>query len=121
MTSDWYFFDWRKGSLALATLGRDRWAGYEPVNREQAAVLSTVPLNPAGRLLVSADVSDSGSVGVTLLDEAGAKLAVSEPLRETVTNHAIRWAQGFSLNQAGAARVRLIFNIEKAKLYAFCL
>ena len=30
--SDWYFFDWRKGGLALATLGKDRWAGYEPLN-----------------------------------------------------------------------------------------
>ena len=119
--SDWYFFDWRKGSLALATLGRDRWAGYEALHRELPAVVRTVPLDFRGRLLVSADVSDSGSLGVTLLDEAGAELAVSEPLRETVTNHEIQWAQGFTSNQAGAARVRLIFNIKKAKLYAFCL
>jgi hypothetical protein len=27
---DWYFFDWRKGYLALATLRSDGWAGYEP-------------------------------------------------------------------------------------------
>ena len=119
--SDWYFFDWRKGSLALATLGRDRWAGYEPVNTEQAAMLRTVLLNPRGRLLVSADVSGSGSVGVTLLDEAGRRLAVSEPVRQTVTNHAVRWAEGFPFNPPGDGRVRLIFKIENAKLYAFCL
>ncbi|MFP6872770.1 MAG: hypothetical protein VCA55_04600, partial [Verrucomicrobiales bacterium] len=118
--SDWYFFDWRKGSLALATLRRDRWAGYEPMHMEQPAMLTTSLLRPRGRLLVSADVSSAGSVSVVILDEGGNQLAVSEPIRETVTNREVRWAGGFTFNGSGSARVRFAFKIKKAKVYSFC-
>jgi hypothetical protein len=46
---------WRAGSLCLATLRPDGWAGYEPVNAEQAGIVITTPQQCRGKLTLTAD------------------------------------------------------------------
>jgi hypothetical protein len=118
---DWYFFDWRKGYLALATLRPDGWAGYEPVSSDAKAVVTTKPLKvDAVSLSVTADVQDGGSVVVAIVDEYGKELVRSEPVGNTVTSGRIKWqADVKDLASMGDGKARLKFVLRNAKLYAF--
>ena len=120
--SDWYFFDWRKGGLALATLRPDGWAGFEPVAADRPASITTTPLPCfGGSLRLSADVSGSGTIRVALLDENNKALAVSEPLTGSATDAELKWRGGFSLAELAGNRIRLKFELRAAKLYSFIL
>jgi len=67
---DWYFFDWRKGYLALATLRPDGWAGYEPTSVDTAAIITTKTVKGQfAALSITADVQVGGSVHVAVVDE----------------------------------------------------
>ena len=80
--SDWYFFDWRRGYLALATLRPDGWAGYEPDSSDTDAFITTEALAFEGETVgITADVREGGSVRVAILDEADKQQAISEPVR----------------------------------------
>ena len=90
--SDWYFFDWRRGSLALATLQPDNWAGYEPIDAERPAIVETRLVTwIGGGLRITARVEESGAVEVSLLDRARRRIASSKPLRRTVCDGEIPW------------------------------
>lgn len=66
---DWYFFDWRKGYLALATLRPDGWAGYEQLAGNKSAFITTTPIVcPGNELQLCTDVRKKGFVKVILLD-----------------------------------------------------
>ena len=119
---DWYFFDWRKGYLALATLRPDGWAGYEPVSSNEEAVVTTEALAFDGESVgITADVRDGGSARVSVLDETGEQGAVSEPVGGTVTDFPVTWAGSGSLERLRGEKVRLKFQFRNAKLYAFQL
>ena len=113
--SDWYFFDWRKGGLALATLGKDRWAGYTQQDLERPARLTTVPLSFKGKVLVTADIL--GSMTVSLIDSEGGTIAVSDPVSKTCTGHALSWDRALKPEERKGVRLR--FNLDRAKIYAF--
>lgn len=118
--SDWYFFDWRKGSLALATLRKDGWAGYEQIDSEKVATITTTPVKWSGSdLRLTADVFEGGSVRVMLLDDTGEQLAVGEPLTQTVTDAVVEWGNGFSSKDLEGRRIRCRFDLSAAKLYSF--
>lgn len=117
---DWYFFDWRKSGLALATLRPDGWAGYEQIDGNKPASITTTPVVCAGdKLRLSADVSRSGSIKVTILDKDNKKLAVGEPMKQTVTDAQVKWPKGFSLEKLKGKRIKLKFELRDAKLYSF--
>jgi hypothetical protein len=109
---------WRKGAFALARLRPDGFAGYEPVDGSQAAVVVTRPIRCEGRpLRVSADAA-GGSLQVTVLDARGAELGVSRPIRANVTDAAVEWDQpGFAAWLKGRS-VSLRFEFRSAKIYA---
>ena len=117
---DGYFFNWRKGYLALATLRPDGWAGYEPVRADTPAVITTQPLpftHPS--VGITADVWEDGSVRVAVLDKAGSQRAVSKPIRATGTDSQVEWETSQDLANLSGEQVRLRFQVHNAKLYAF--
>jgi len=117
---NWFFFDWRKGYLALARLRPDGWAGYEQVDPARPAQIVTKPLVCRGdRLQLTADVGTNGCVNVTLLDTKGRELAVSEPITETVTDVEVKWKGRSSLKGHASKACHLRFQLHAAKLYSF--
>lgn len=118
---DWYFFDWRKGYLAMATLRPDGWAGYEPISADAKAVVTTKPITgDLASLCVTADVEDGGSVVVAILNEYGKELVRSEPVDNAVTSGRIKWQTDVKdLKSISDGKARLKFVIRNAKLYAF--
>jgi hypothetical protein len=117
---DWYFMDWRKGCLARASLRPDGWAGFEQIDGVKPATVATTPLAcPGDKLRFSADISKSGSVKVTLLDKDNKKLAVGRPVKQTITDAEVMWPEGFSLAKLKGKKIRLQFELKKAKLYSF--
>ena len=118
--SDWYFFGWRKGYLALATLRPDGWAGYEKIDGNKPASITTTPVVcPGEKLRLSADVSSGGSIKVTLLDQDNKKLAVSESIKQTVTDAEIKWPEGFSLENLKGKEILLKFELRESKIFSF--
>ena len=74
---------WRKAALMLATLGIDRWAGYEPVDASRAATVLTTPHTFEGRIRLTADAA-GGSVAVSLIED-GKVRATSSPVAGNAT------------------------------------
>jgi len=120
-SSDWYFMDWRKGYLALATLRPDGWAGYEPISTDAPAFITTKAVTGnLASLSIAADVQNGGSVIVAVIDEHGKELAHSEPVSNTVTSGRIKWqADVKGLKSMSDGKARLKFVLRNAKLYAF--
>jgi hypothetical protein len=56
---------------------------------------------------------------VAVVDEEGNVLARSEPITGNVTGEAVRWPAGGGLEPHTGHRIRLRFEIEGARLYAF--
>lgn len=117
---DGYFFNWRSGYLALATLRPDGWAGYEPIATDIPAVITTQPLTFDGTSIgVTADVSDGGSVRVAILDKSGNLLVSSQLIHSTVTDFRMKWDPSQDLANLRGKEIRLKFQLHNAKLYAF--
>jgi hypothetical protein len=112
------FFDWRDGSLCLATLPKDRWAGYSNDEGQAGTLLTKPTVCRARHLLVTADASD-GVVEIEVLNEAGDRIASSTPVRGNVTDANIRWKSEIDLQSVVGKRVRLRLNIERATVYSF--
>jgi len=113
---------WRDGSLCLATLRPDGFAGYEPICAEEAALLRTESLSLSGSgLCVTADVESGGSVVVAVENEDGTELARSEALTATCSDGAVGWRDGWAWSSLGGATHRLRFVLDRARLYSFCL
>ena len=70
-------------------------------------------------LQLSADVSENGSIKVTVLDEQKKELAEAEPITKTATDAVIRWKEGFSLDKLKGHEIRLRFELRDSKLYSF--
>ena len=116
--SDWYFFDWRKSGLALATLRPDGWAGFEPSDAANHAIVTTTSIDCSrGQLRVSVDVHSGGWLKVTALDETGKQQASSRTITRTGSDTVIDWSGDFDLQKAKV--IRLKFEFAKAKLYSF--
>lgn len=106
---------WNPGYWCLATLRPDGWAGYTQKDAVVPARVLTQPVSCTGKILrVTADVSASGSLKVTMLDDAGKVVAEGQPIAATVTS-------GIATDTAGhqGKAVRVQFEITKAKVYSF--
>ncbi len=115
-----YFFNWRNGYLALATLRPHGWAGYEPIQSDTPATITTQPLIFDGTSIgITADVSEGGSVLVELLDTVGNQHTISKPICTTGTDFQVQWETSQDLDNLRGDQVRLRFQLRNAKLYAF--
>ena len=117
---DWYFFDWRKGYLALGTLRPDGWAGYEQIAGNKPASITTTPVVCTNNeLQLCVDVGKKGFAKVTILDKDNRKLAQSKLIKKTVTDAEVKWLDSFSFENLRGKNVRLRFKLKNAKLYSF--
>jgi len=118
--SDWHHGKWRHAFLCMATLRPDGFAGYEPVDGNKPARITTAAITCAGNALrLSADVTANGSIEVTLLDAHQKELARGEPITETVTDAEIRWQKGVPHKDLVGRKIALRFELRDAKLYSF--
>ena len=111
---------WRKGSLCLATIPKDGFAGYEPVDKKIPTTILTKPIEFKGEFIsLCADVFDGGQILVTVLDHSYKRLAKGEPITESVTNGHITWPDPNALKTFGNKEIVLKFEFTKAKLWSF--
>ena len=115
--SDWYFFDWRKGGLALATLDKNRWAGYEAINDIEPAVVTTTPLKLDNHIHITAGVGKGGLIVVNVLDQKGEILVSSEGIKNPCTEFKLNF--GPQYNHLKGSKCRIQFIINRAKIYSF--
>ena len=115
--------NWREGSLNLAALDVDRFAGYVPASARGTALLETNPLRLTGeRLTLNAEIEPGGSIRAMLLDRGGAALsgfgfADCLPLTQGGASCHLRW-RARNLADLGVQQARLVFEFQQAKLYA---
>ncbi len=113
--SDYLHFGWRTGSLCLATLRPDGFAGYEQKNEDQPAIITTSMISCSGKSLsITADVGQNGTVKVSILDANGKLISNAKPVSETVTGECLVFEDEIKQEQ-----VRLRFELSNAKLYSF--
>ena len=114
--SDFPHTGWKRHCLpSLARLRVDGFAGFEAVEADRPAVLTSSPVILAGdRLTLSADAAQ-GSVTVEVVDEQNRVLAKAEPVTGDVTDHAVT----LGLKPFAGRTVRLRFTLRRARLYAF--
>ena len=117
--SDWYFFDWRRGGLALATLGKDRWAGYEAINDIEPAVVTTTPLKLDNHIHVTADVGKGGYIVVNVLDQKGEILVSSQGIKNSCTEFKLNFSPQYNNIKGSACGIQFIIN--RAKIYSFSI
>ena len=115
--SDWYFFDWRKGGLALATLGKDRWAGYEAIDDDDTAIVTTTPLKLDNHINITADVGKGGLILVNVLDQKGEILVSSEGIKNSCTEFKLNFGPQYDNLKGSKCRIQFIIN--RAKIYSF--
>jgi len=115
--SDWLHTSWRNGSLCLATLRPDGFAGYEQAAKDKPALITTSLIPHAGQeIQVTADVAPGGAIKVWVVDEAGHELAAATRIIQTVTDERLELDKSFE-----ADSIRLKFELNDAKLYSFVL
>lgn len=112
--SDYHHYGWRNGSLCLATLRPDGFAGYEQESKDKPAVITTQTVPYDGKKIrVSADVEKGGSMKVTVMDANGKKLKVFT-VKETVTDKVLK-----SFTKIKSDKIALKCELNKAKAYSF--
>ena len=115
--SDYKHGGWRNGCFCLATLRPDGFAGYEPVLKNQPAVITTRPIDYAGQdLRISADVEKGGLITVSAVDGDGKVISKAQPISETATDASLKFHEPLK-----PGKIRLRFEIADAKLYSFSL
>ena len=115
--SDWYFFDWRKGGLALATLDKNRWAGYEAVDDDSKAIVTTTPLKLDNNIHITADVGKGGLIVVNVLDQKGEILVSSQGIKNSCTEFKLNFGPQYNILKGSNCRIQFIIN--RAKIYSF--
>jgi len=110
---------WRDGCLALATLRPDQFAGFEPQRSDQPGTLVTRPVRCTGsQLRVTADTA-GGRLRVGVLDADNFTLARCQPITGKVANRVVQWSAAADLESLTGRSIRLKFELQMAKLYAF--
>lgn len=105
--SDGLHFGWRCGSLNLATLRPDGFAGYTQASKEKPAVVTTVPIDVADRsLALNADIAEGGYVEVAAVDRSEVEIARCR-FNDSSTHVTIKWDRPI---HAKKFRVRLKFS-----------
>ena len=113
--SDYLHYGWRTGSLCLATLRPDGFAGYEQVSDDKPAVITTSVISCSGKaILITADVAKKGWVKVNILDNDGNHITMAKTVTKTITNGRLSFKEKIKTNE-----VKLQFELSNAKLYSF--
>ena len=107
---------YRDGYLMLATIRKDRWAGYEALGE---GTIETPALKCDGpNLYICADVKDGGSIRAEVIGADGLSLSDCNPIRYDVSDGKITWA-GKDLTESIGSEIKLRFKLNKATIYSF--
>ena len=115
--------NWREGSLNLATLDVDRFAGYVPAAARGTATLETKPLRlTSQRLTLNTELEPGGTIRAAILDThrgalPGFELEDCLAIKQSGAIRDLRWRERDLADLAGQ-EVRLVFEFQRAKLYA---
>jgi hypothetical protein len=113
--SDYLHYGWRNGSLCLATLRPDGFAGYESESTDKPGIITTSPIPYSGSAIkISADVANGGWVKVSMLDSNGSMISEADMVTKNVTDGRLSFQE-----QIDPGKVRLQFELYKAKIYSF--
>ena len=113
--SDYLHTGWRNGSLCLATLRPDGFAGYEQETKDKPAVIITAAIAyPGNDIHISADVAKGGWVEVSVLDKDGSVISKAQTVSKTMTDERLKLGK-----KIAADEIRLRFELTNAKLYSF--
>lgn len=113
--SDWLHGGWRNGTMNLATLREDGFAGYVPENENQEGIITTKSLKFNGQdIKLTADVEKGGTIKVTVLNSEGIEITSLETISKTITNRSIKFKAKIT-----EENIKLKFEFNKAKLYSF--
>lgn len=111
---------WRKGYFCLATIRKDGFAGYEPIDLQKPAAIISNPLTFVGKSIsLCADVANNGQIIVTILDQSRQLLAQSEVIKSGLTDGKVQWRKISSLKKFAGKTVILKFEFLNAKLWSF--
>ena len=118
--SDGLHTSWRNGSLCLAALRPDGFAGYQASDDSEPALVTTRAVYDTGTALrISADIAAGGRVVVKVLRRDGMVSAESEPLTTSGSDVRVRWRDDVAGIASGMGRTRLQFAFERATVYSF--
>jgi len=110
-------FGWRNGSLCLATLRPDGFAGYVQENKNQEGVIVTKLISYlGGALKLTADVERGGSIKITVLDGNGRQIAAAKSITNSITNEMLQIN-----NIIKEENISLKIEIKKVKVYSFSI
>ena len=110
---------WRAGGFGLAWLRADGFAGLVPPPGVGTATVETEPVVCTGRRLrVSAD-AERGSLRVGVVGADGLGLDDCRPIAADVTDGIVEWASERDLTMLIGRSIRIRFELEAARLYAF--
>lgn len=113
---------WRKGSLALATLKRDRWAGYMHSQKEPAespGIVRTAPIMCRGAKLRANILAPQGAVRVGVVGQEQLSIERCTALSGDAGNAAVEWQSDADMSGLVGTPIQLEFQIEVGVLYAF--
>lgn len=107
----------RGGYLMLATMKKDRWAGYHAGSSTGSIETTLVKCN--GKALnICADVKDGGSIRAEIIGVSGLGLVDSVPVTADVTDGAMTW-KGKDVSALVSKRIKIRFELKNATLYSF--
>jgi len=107
----------RKGYLCLATMKKDRWAGYEAGS--STGIIQTTPVSCDGKALnICADVRNGGSIRAEVVGASGLSISDSIPVTADVTDGVLAWS-GKDLSALIGTQIKLRFELKNATLYSF--
>ncbi len=115
--------NWREGSLNLATLPLDRFAGYAPRRAQAKATIETRSRALLGNSLsLNAEISPGGFIRAALLDAGGGAIsgfALEDclPLTQGGARGQLRWRER-KLAELRGKTLRLALEFQRATLYA---
>ena len=112
--SDYLHYGWRNGSLALATLRPDGFAGFEQESKDKPAIVTTTAIPAKGKAIkITVDVNAGGSLKVSIVDAEGRTIATAKTLTKTVTDAPLDFG-----GKALPANVQLKLEFTNAKVYS---
>jgi len=113
--SDYTHYGWRVGSLCLATLRPDGFAGYHADKPDTPATIVTHEIAYEGETIaVTADVEKGGHVRVSVVDENGRVLDTAKDVLLSVTDHDLQFERPIK-----RGTIHLRFEFSAATLYSF--
>ena len=108
-------FGWRNGSLCLATLRPDGFAGFKQKNPKQPTTIITKSINYSGQpIQISADVETGGYIKASIINKSGEILASAKTIKDDITDGRLHFDQPLNNGQ-----ITLEFASDKAIIYSF--